>query len=423
MVQIGVLGLGNVGSAVVDLLENDGEIIRRRLGAGVSVKKILVRDLSADRARVQSSAGKLTDRVADILDDDDISLVVELMGGEEPALSYIRQALARGKSVVTANKEVIAKHGEELAYLASEAGVSLMFEGSVGGGIPLIRPMQTCLVANDISMVMGILNGTTNYILSRMDESGCEFGDALKEAQVLGYAEADPSADLSGADARRKVAILSSLAFNAHVVPEQVEACGVERVSMADIRYANELGYKVKLVGYGIKRQAGLELCVAPALLPQDHPLAAVRDSYNAVLVEGDAVGTLMFYGKGAGGMPTASAVVSDVVEAIRAHDAVRPCFSCYNRLKVVDPRLVVSPFYVRLQALDSPGVLAFISGAFGRHGVSLSMVLQKSRRNGVAEVVMVTHSVQKGALQDALAEIEGCSQVPEVSNYMRVWE
>ncbi len=421
MVQIGVLGLGNVGSAVVDLLAKDGEGFKRQLGTGISVKKILVRDLN--RTRVESAAGKLTDCAADILDDDDISLVVELMGGEEPALSYIKKALAKGKSVVTANKEVIAKHGEELAYLAHEAGVGLMFEGSVGGGIPLIRPMQTCLVANDISMVMGILNGTTNYILSRMDESGCELADALKEAQNLGYAEADPSADLSGADARRKTAILSSLAFNAHVVPQQVEACGVEKVAMTDIRYANELGYKVKLVGYGVRREDRMELCVAPVLLPLNHPLAAVRDSYNAVLVEGDAVGTLMFYGKGAGGMATASAVVGDVVEAIRSRDSVRPCFSCYDRISVEDPRLVVSPFYVRLQAVDSPGVLAFISGAFGRHGVSLSMVLQKTCKDGVAEVVLVTHSVEKGAIQDALAEIEGCSQVPEVSNYMRVWE
>ncbi len=425
MVEIGVLGLGNVGGAVVDLLTGDREEASRRLGTDVRVKKVLVRSLDRSTKRPVDDRCRdlLTVEPDDILRDDGISIVVEVLGGAEPAFTYIKQALRSGKSVVTANKEVVAAHGEELAYLASQAGARLLFEASVGGGIPVIRPLRGCLASSRMSAVVGILNGTTNYILSKMDEDGLEMSDALQAAQELGYAEADPSDDVNGADAKRKLAILASLAYNALVLPDQIDACGIERVSKADIQSAAELGYVIKLVAASRRRGESIELSVGPALLPPGHLLAPVKDTFNAVILEGDTVGTLMFYGRGAGGIPTAGAVLSDIDEIISGQGTAPTAFSCLDRLPLLDPRLQVSPFYVRLNAIDRPGALAAISSVFGRHGVNLSKVNQKNLQRGVAQVVMVTHAVEKGRLEDALADLIGCAQVVGVSSYMRVWE
>ncbi len=312
MTKIGLLGLGNVGAGVVRLLERNHDIVAKRLGSEVFVKRILVRDLS--KPRDPSLIDKITDRVDDILGDEDISIVVELMGGEEPAHSYIRRAIAQGKHVVTANKQIIAEHGAELMQEARAAGVSLLFEASVGGGIPVIRPIQESLAANELTAVMGILNGTTNYILTRMDEGNLEFGQALKQAQALGYAESDPTDDLNGTDAARKIAILASISFDVKVTPGEIDTSGLDDVDLTVIKRGRELGYRVKLVAYAARRSDHVEACVSPAMLPIEHPLAQVKDAFNAVIADGVPVGRVMFFGKGAGGDPTASAVVGDIM-------------------------------------------------------------------------------------------------------------
>ncbi|KXG78028.1 Homoserine dehydrogenase [Fervidicola ferrireducens] len=421
MINIGIMGLGTVGTGVVELLENNRHVIAQRLGEEVNVKKILVRDLS--KKRTPYAEGKLTLSADDILEDAEIDVVVELMGGEEPAKSYIKKALQNKKHVVTANKEVISKHGKELFELAEKSGVSLLFEASVGGGIPIIRPMKQCLAANRILKISGILNGTTNYILTQMQEKERNFEEALREAQRLGYAESDPSDDIKGFDAARKLAIISSIAFNTRITPDKVYVEGIERIELEDIKYAGELGYIIKLVASARKvGEREIEAIVAPVMLKQNHPLSAVRDVYNAILVEGDAVGKVMFFGQGAGKMPTASAVVADIMDAAREGRRRIYC-TCYDELKVIDVGSSTSRFYIRLKAKDKPGVLSKISGAFGRNDISLHMVIQKDVKGDVAEIVMVTHQVPFRNLQKALDEIKDLQDVENVANVVRVEE
>ncbi|MDN5331748.1 MAG: homoserine dehydrogenase [Tepidanaerobacteraceae bacterium] len=420
MINIGIMGLGTVGTGVVELLEKNQHVISQRLGEAINVKKILVRDLS--KKRTPCAEGKLTLRAEDILEDEEINIVVELMGGEEPAKSYIKKALQNKKHVVTANKEVISKHGKELFELAEKSGVSLLFEASVGGGIPIIRPMKQCLAANRILKISGILNGTTNYILTQMEEKGRNFEEALREAQRLGYAESDPSDDIKGFDAARKLAILSSIAFNTRITPDKVYVEGIERIEPEDIKYAGELGYSIKLVASARKvGEREIEVIVAPVMLKQSHPLSAVRDVYNAILVEGDAVGKVMFFGQGAGKMPTASAVVADIMDAARQGMRRRIYCTCYDELKVIDVGSSTSRFYIRLKAKDRPGVLSKISGAFGENDISLNMVIQKDVKGNVAEIVMVTHQVPFRNLQKALDEIKDLQDVENVANVIRV--
>ncbi|SHM26516.1 homoserine dehydrogenase [Caldanaerovirga acetigignens] len=421
MINIGILGLGTVGTGVVELLENNRKVIKQRLGEEVNVKKILVRDLS--KKRTPYADGKLTVQADDILDDEQINIVVEVLGGEEPALSYIKKALQNKKHVVTANKEVISKHGKELFELAEKSGVGLYFEASVGGGIPIIRPMKHCLAANRILRISGILNGTTNYILTQMQEKRRNFEDALREAQRLGYAESDPSDDIKGFDAARKLAILSSIAFNTRITPDKVYVEGIENIELEDIKYAGELGYTVKLVASARKvGKSEVEVLVAPTMLSKNHPLSAVRDVYNAILVEGDAVGEVMFFGQGAGKMPTASAVVADIMDAAREGKRRIYC-TCYDELKVIDVGSSTSRFYIRLKAKDKPGVLSKISGAFGRNDISLHMVIQKDVKGDVAEIVTVTHQVHFNNLKKAINEIRDLKDVERVINVIRVEE
>lgn len=419
MIQLGILGLGTVGSGVVELIEKNRDTITKRLGKSLEIKRILVRDLNKKRPR--STEGKLTKDPEDILNDDDISIVVELMGGEEPALTYMRQALLKGKHVVTANKEVISKHGGELFELAEKQGVSLFFEASVGGGIPIVRPLKQCLAANEIVKVSGILNGTTNYILTQMTEENKSFEEALKEAQQEGYAESDPTADIKGFDAARKISILSSIAFNTRITPGQVYTEGIDGIDLKDISYARELGYKIKLLAIGQKREKQVEVSVAPVLLKESHPLAGVGGVFNAILVEGDAVGQVMFYGQGAGKMPTASAVVADVMDAVRSNNGSKIYCTCYDELDVMDHGLITSRFYIRMRVMDRPGVLSKISGAMGENQISLSQVFQKHTMNGTAEIVMVTYEVPFKNLSLALEEIKAYRQVEEISSVIRV--
>ena len=417
--QIGLLGLGTVGTGVVELLENNKDVIAKRINDHINVKKVLVKDLNKKRTPLVE--GKITDKFEDILNDDNISVIVEVMGGEEPALSYIKEALKRGKHVVTANKEVIAKHGRELFELSAENDVNLFFEASVAGGIPIIKPMKECLSANKIVKIMGILNGTTNYILSQMTEQEKSFDEALKEAQMEGYAESDPTDDIKGYDAARKLAILSSIAFNTRITSDQVYTEGIDSVSKADIQYAREMGQVIKLIALGKKHEDSVEVSVTPVLLPKDHPLASVSGSFNAIMAEGNAVGPVMFYGLGAGKMPTASAVVADIMETVRNNNCSKFNCTCFDNLEVMDPGQACSSFYIRLLVVDKPGVLAKIAGAFSQYQISLSKVFQKNTINGTAEIVIVTYDVPFENLKRALDQMKDYDEVEEISTVIRV--
>ena len=316
-VQIALLGLGTVGTGVYKVLKAQKEEISHKVGTEIQLKKILVRNTKKAAEKLDDPS-VLTTEWKSILDDPEISVVVEVMGGIEPARSYILDALHAGKSVVTANKDLLASHGKELMDAAAEAKVDLLFEASVAGGIPIIRPLKECLAGNQISEVMGIVNGTTNFILTKMAEEGMEFKEALALATELGYAEADPTADIEGLDAARKMAILASIAFHSRVTFDDVYTEGITKITATDIRYAKEMGCDIKLLGMAKNTQEGIETRVQPMLIPSTHPLASVRDSFNAVFVHGDAVDDTMFYGRGAGELPTASAVVGDILDAVR---------------------------------------------------------------------------------------------------------
>lgn len=397
-IQIGLLGLGTVGRGVYRIITGNAENIKRKVGVGLEIKKIMVRDTSRQRG-IEIDPGKLTNKVEDILNDPEIKIVVEVMGGIEPTLDYVSRALENGKSVVTANKDMIAVYGKQLFAMAEANNADLLFEASVAGGIPIIRPLKQCLSANRITQIIGIINGTTNYMLTKMTEEGSDFADVLREAQAKGYAEADPTSDIEGYDAARKLAILASIAFNSRIVLDDVYVEGITKITAEDIAYAGELNYIVKLLGIAKETGDGVEVRVHPTLIPRDHPLASVNDVYNAIFVTGDAVGDTMFYGRGAGEMPTASAVVADVMDAAR--DLLRnvpgliSC-TCYEEKPVKDMGSTESKYYVRLDVTDRPGVLASIAYAFGDKEVSLASVLQKQTDGNKAEIVLVTHRVHE---------------------------
>lgn len=425
-INIGLMGLGTVGRGVWQLLERPNDVITNRLGCRLKIKKILVRDTAKERG-VAIPPGIFTTDARDILDDDDIQIVVEVIGGTLLAREAVNQALAAGKSVVTANKELMANFGREVMEEAERRGTDLFFEASVGAGIPIIQPLKVSLVGNRIQRVMGIINGTTNFILSKMDE-GRSYRDALTEAQALGYAESDPAADVEGNDAAAKIAILASIAFNSRVTAGQVHTEGISAVSAKDIMYARELGYVIKLLAVA-KLDDGpdsprIDVRVHPAMIPLDHPLAAVKDAYNAIFVEGDAAGDLMFFGQGAGSLPTAGAVVADVVlaaENIQRSTAGRHGCTCFNSWPIRPIDEVESSFYLLIEAMDMPGVLARIAKAFGDHQVSIGNVIQKQTDKGRAEVVFMTHRAIEGNLRSALAEIAAMDVVDKVRNVIRV--
>lgn len=421
--KIGLLGLGTVGRGVYRIITGNSENIRRKIGAGIEIKKILVRDLAKDRG-LDIDPAVFTANAGDIINDPEIKIVVEVMGGLEPTLDYVTGALKNGKSVVTANKDMIASHGKMLFETAEANNADLLFEASVAGGIPIIRPLKQCLAGNRLSQIIGIVNGTTNYMLTKMTRDGSDFQAVLQEAQALGYAEADPTADIGGFDAARKLAILASIAFNSRVLPDDVYVEGITKITAADIAYASELSYIVKLLAIAKDTGAGIEVRVHPALIPLDHPLASVNDVYNAIYVSGDAVGDAMFYGRGAGEMPTASAVTADILDAardvLRQVQGIISC-TCFEEKPVRSMQDVACKYYVRLQVADKPGVLASIAYAFGDKEVSLASVLQKQKDGDTAEIVLVTHTVREGNMQDALKIITHLSSVNRVSNVIRV--
>lgn len=422
-IQIGLLGLGTVGGGVFKLLKRNGPYIAQKLGRPLEIKRILVRDLTRPRS-VEVDPYLLTTDPLAILKDPEIEIVVEVMGGLEPAREYVLEALRQGKSVVTANKDLLALHGKELFAAAEARRRDLLFEASVGGGIPIIHSLKECLAGNRISQVMGIVNGTTNYILTKMSQEGRPFTEVLAEAQRLGYAEADPAADIEGDDAARKMAILASISFGTRITYPQVYHEGISHLKPQDIEYAARLGYAIKLLGIAREREGEVEVRVHPALLPLEHPLAQVHGAFNAIFVEGDAVGQAMFYGLGAGEMPTASAVVGDIMEAARniIHGTSgRLSCTCLAHKPVKPIEDTETRYYLRMIVKDRPGVLAAIAGVFGDRQVSLASVIQVGMVGEQAELVFITHKVRERNLREAVEIISGLPVVKEVASVIRV--
>lgn len=423
-VKIALLGLGTVGTGVYKVLKAQQEEIPHKVGAKIQLKKVLVRN-TEKASRKLDDPSILTTEWKNILEDPEISIVVEVMGGIEPARRYILDALHAGKSVVTANKDLLASHGKELMDAAAETKSDLLFEASVAGGIPIIRPLKECLAGNHISEVMGIVNGTTNFILTKMAEEGMEFQEALALATELGYAEADPTADIEGLDAARKVAILASIAFHSRVTFDDVYTEGITKITATDIRYAREMGCDIKLLGVAKETPEGIEARVQPMLIPSTHPLASVRDSFNAVFVHGDAVDDTMFYGRGAGELPTASAVVGDILDAVR--NMVFGCrgrigCTCYKEIPLKKMEDISCAYFLRMQVENRSGVLANIAGVFGNNCVSIAQIIQKGKKKDRAEIVVITDEVKEKNFQDSLAVISGMSTVKEISSMIRVY-
>ena len=422
-IKAALLGLGTVGGGVYKLVQRQKEEMVKKSGANLEITRILVHNMNKQREGVDASL--LTDNWKEIVEDPEISIVIEVMGGIEPAKTMILEALCAGKNVVTANKDLVAVHGRELLDAAQENQVDFLFEAAVAGGIPIIRPLKQCLAANEIDEVIGIVNGTTNYILTKMFEDGMDFSEALAKATELGYAEADPTADVEGLDAGRKVAILASIAFHSRVVFDDVYTEGITKISAKDVAYAKEFGSVIKLLGVAHNREDGIEVAVYPMMLPKNHPLASVRDSFNAVFVHGDALDDAMFYGRGAGELPTASAVMGDVIDIIR--DIQFSCTgriscTCYKNTPVKSSDDVKNKFFVRMQVTNKPGVLARIASMFGEHKVSISKVIQKVITDGVAELVIVTEAVKEYHMQDALMHLREMDTTQEISSVIRAY-
>lgn len=422
VINVGLLGAGTVGGGVILVLKQNCEEIAKRLGVPVRLVKVF--DRNEDKVRELDPELPVTRRFEDIIEDPAIDIVVELIGREDPAKDFIARALAAGKSVVTANKDVVAKYGSELFAIAAQNGVDFMYEAAVAGGIPIIRPLKACLAANKINYIMGIVNGTTNYMLTKMSAEHMEFADVLKEAQEKGYAESDPTADIGGFDAARKIAILASLAFNTNVSMDDVTIEGIEKVSRLDIERAEEFGYVVKLLAIAKRGPSGIIVRVQPTMLPKSHPLASVNDVFNAIFVNGDPIGDAMFFGRGAGRMPTASAVCADIVDCAR--NILNDCRgrigdTSFEEKKLCSLEDIKSPCYVRLLVADRPGVLAGIAASFGAQNVSINSVIQKSGDGQQAELVVVVYNVSEYNLKLALATLQGLPSVLKIASVIRV--
>lgn len=422
VVRIGVLGCGNVGAAFVQLVERQADMIEARTGVRLQVARVAVRNISRDR-EVEVPEGVLTRDAASVVADPTVDVVVEVIGGIEPARELISTAIANGKPVVTANKELLANVGHELWAQSDAAGVDLLFEAAVAGGIPLIRALRESLRGEPVTRVMGIVNGTTNFILTKMTDEGADYSAALSEAQRLGFAERDPTADVEGFDAAAKAAIIASISFGARVVAGDVYHEGISGVTAADIAIARRLGYVVKLLAIAEKNPTTdtVAVRVHPAMVPSTHPLASVRDSYNAVFVEGDAVGQLMFYGRGAGGFPTASAVLGDVIDAaVNLKKGTHGTIGSFARVSVLPIDETSSQYLIGLDVEDKPGVLHTITGVFAQHGVSIRAAEQEGTGEG-ARLVFVTHSAREADVQACVSEFRKSATVKRASGLIRV--
>lgn len=423
VIKAALLGVGTVGGGVYKLAEQLKDEILSQTGASLEIKKILVRNKSKKRPGIPEDI--LTDNWEEIVKDPEIQIVVEVMGGIEPALTYMMEALAAGKQVVTANKDLLAEHGKQVMDQAGRFKGDIQYEAAVAGAIPIVRALKQSLGAGRLTEVMGIVNGTTNYILTRMSDEGMDYGQALKLATDLGYAEADPTSDVEGYDAGRKLAIMASMAFHSRVTFSQVHTEGITKITAEDIRYAKEFGYVVKLIAMGREAEDGIEVKVHPVLLPDSHPLASVKDSFNAVFVHGEACGDAMFMGRGAGEMPTASAVVGDIIDTMGniLHDCCgRTGCSCYRQVPVKEIGCTESRYFMRIQVLDKAGALANIAGVLGNNDVSIAQVVQKKSRDGIAELVIITDKVLESHFNDAIAIVKGMSVLKEISGIIRVY-
>ena len=423
-INVALLGLGTVGSGVYKVMKNQLPEMPHKLNAELVITKILVRHPERYQESVEDPSVLTTD-FQEILEDPSISIVVEVIGGIEPACTYIMQALKAGKNVVTANKDLMAVKGGELLELADENGRELRFEASVAGGIPIISPLKDSLAANEITEIIGIVNGTTNFILSKMTDEGVDYKPALAEATDLGYAEADPTADVEGYDAGRKLAIMASIAFHSRVTFDDVYTEGITGITAKDIAYAKTLGWVIKLLAVARNTGDGIEARVHPMLLPQQHPLSTVAGSYNAVFVHGDAVGDVMFYGRGAGEMPTASAVMGDVFSVAR-HTVYETKGSTkdnvYRKIPIKTIDEIRSRYFLRMEVEDKPGVLATIASIFGNNSVSIEQVIQKSKVGDDAELVIITSKVRERHIKDALLILGSASVVRRVATMIRVY-
>jgi homoserine dehydrogenase len=422
-IRIGLVGLGTVGSGVVEIINRHAADFLRR--ANVSLE--LARCADRDRARAESlgiAPERFSDDWHDVVNDPDVDVVVELIGGTGVAREVVLAALQAGKSVVTANKALMASHGHEAMDAAERHGVDLLFEAAVGGGIPIIGPLKHSLVSNEVNAVYGIVNGTTNYMLTRMAEDGLDYDTALAEAQSRGFAEADPTADVDGLDAAAKIAILASIAFNSRVELKDVPVEGIRSITPQDIAYAAEMGYTIKLMALARRQNGGIDVRVHPTMIRADHPLAKVNGVYNAIYVVGDSVGETMFFGEGAGSLPAASAVMGDVIEVARHIGS--GCLNlvgctCTDDLALRDIGELMTEYYVRLHVADQPGVLAAVAGVFGEHGVSLASVIQKRTVEEGAEIVYVTHRASERSVRAALGVIAALDVVDVVGTVIRV--
>jgi homoserine dehydrogenase len=429
-ISVGLIGFGTIGSGVVKLFQDSGALIEKRLGARLVLKKIADLDISTPRI-VSVNESLLTTDVRDILNDPDIGIVIELMGGYEPARSFILQAINNGKHVVTANKALLATYGDEIFRVAENARVDIGFEASVGGTIPIIKTLKESLVGNRIVSIFGILNGTSNYILTKMTDEGKPFNEVLREAQALGFAEADPTFDIEGVDAAHKLAITLSLAYGKRVKVDDLYREGISSISQQDIEFARELGYRIKLLAIAIRHENNVEARLHPTMIPFDHLLASVGSNFNAFHVTGDASESVFLYGQGAGMMPTASAVMSDIVDIsrqmIRGVSGLVPARSLRESI-LEDITLmpfdeIETNYYFRFSAMDSPGVLSKISGILGKNNISIASVIQKGRKQGggAVPVVMTTHRARERDVRCALAEIDHLDIVQEKTVLIRI--
>lgn len=423
-ISIGLLGLGTVGSGVVKIIENHQEKLMHQVGCPVTVKKILVQDPVKER-EVKVEASLLTVDPADILDDPEIDVVIEVMGGIEDTREHLLHALKNKKHVVTANKDLMAVYGSELLTVAHENGCDLFYEASVAGGIPILRSLAEGLVSDHITKMMGIVNGTTNYILTKMSKEGLAYDEVLKEAQRLGYAEANPASDVEGLDAARKMAILASLGFSMKIDLDDVKVKGITKITEEDLQYGEQLGYTMKLLGIAHREEDKVEVSVQPALLPNSHPLASVHNEYNAVYVYGEAVGETMFYGPGAGSLPTATAVVSDLVGVVKnmrlgvnGSSSVTPQYE--KQLK--DDGEVHSKYFLRLHVRDEVGVFAEITSLFSNHNVSFEKILQMPLEDKeLSEIVVVTHKASLRNYEEILMKLRDLPVLQEIKSSYRV--
>lgn len=423
-IGVGLIGLGTVGSGVVEIFDRHRADFARR--AGVDIELVRFADRSTDRfAALGLPADRCTTDVAELIADPAVDIVIELIGGTGVAKDVVLSALRAGKSVVTANKALMASSGQEVMDAASSAGVDIAFEAAVGGGIPIIGPLKHSLVSNEILAVAGIVNGTTNYMLTRMADDGLDYATALAEAQAKGFAEADPTADVDGHDAAAKIAILASIAFNSRVTVDKVPVEGIRPITPVDIAYAAEMGYAIKLMAIARRTAGAIDIRVHPTMIPVTHPLASVSGVYNAIYVTGDAVGETMFFGEGAGSLPAASAVVGDVIETarhIRSGCLDLVGCTCNESLEVRDLAQLETRYFIRFAVADKPGVLAAVASKFGEHGVSIASVIQKRVcESGDAEIVYGTHLASEGSVRAALEDIASLDVVTEISSVIRV--